>query len=146
MKITKVKFEKLFPVGAYLNEKIGFEAEIDFGYNMDKQMTEPMESAESVLSQLRQLAEDCHKEKYPHLYNGNEQQEVQGTTITNIPTEAPNHNDKERSREEVIAAHLITIGECKTLRNLEMFANMVQRENDDRLYEAYNNKKKELTT
>ena len=28
MNITKVKYEKLFPTGAYLNEKIGFEAEI----------------------------------------------------------------------------------------------------------------------
>lgn len=50
----------------------------------------------------------------------------------------------ERSREEVIAAHLLTINECKTLRNLEMFANMVQRENEPVLFEAYQNRKKIL--
>jgi hypothetical protein len=55
-----------------------------------------------------------------------------------------NYKELERSREEIIAAHLITINECKTLRNLEMFANMVQRENDQSLFDAYNKKKKEF--
>ena len=49
-----------------------------------------------------------------------------------------------RTREEEIKAHLQTINECKTLRNLEMFANMVQRENEPVLFEAYHNKKNEL--
>jgi hypothetical protein len=49
------------------------------------------------------------------------------------------------SREDIIKKHLQTINECKTIRNLEMFANMVQRENEDVLYEAYHQKKKELS-
>ena len=56
----------------------------------------------------------------------------------------PAYFTKAESREEIIKAHLQTINECKTLRNLEMFANMVQRENEPVLFEAYNNKKTEL--
>jgi hypothetical protein len=59
-------------------------------------------------------------------------------------TEALGITQVERSREEVIKAHLQTLNECKTLRNIEMFANAVQRLNEPVLFEAYNNKKKEL--
>lgn len=48
------------------------------------------------------------------------------------------------SREEKIKSMFITISECRTVRNLEMFANEVQRLNEPSLFEAYNNKKKEL--
>jgi len=149
MKITKVKYEKLFPAGAFLNEKIGLEAEIDYAYNMDSQRTEAMETPESAIAQLRQIAENIHKEKYPHFYNeqgqpqfseSSYQQAFQGTVIQPVVEES----SVPRSREDIIKAHLITINECKTLRNLEMFAPMVKRENVDVLYEAYNNKKKEL--
>ena len=51
---------------------------------------------------------------------------------------------QKRTREEEIKAHIQTINECKTLRNLQMFAGMVQRENVPELFEAFNNKKKEL--
>jgi hypothetical protein len=50
----------------------------------------------------------------------------------------------ERTRSEIIQSHLQTINECKTIRNLEMFANMVQRENEQVLFDAFNEKKKQL--
>lgn len=48
------------------------------------------------------------------------------------------------SKETEVEKLLKTISECPTLRNLEIFANTVQRLNEDVLYEAYNKKKIEL--
>lgn len=134
MTITKVKYEKLFPTGAYANEKIGFEAELESSpKDEDVRNLMIMKSVEF----LRNLAEQSHKEKYPHLYTES------GKPIT---YSEPEYNvfPEKRTREEEIKAHIQTITECKTLRNLEMFANMVQRENESVLFEAYNNKKKQL--
>lgn len=50
----------------------------------------------------------------------------------------------EQRRQKTIEAHVKTINECTTLKNLEMFSNMVQRENIDVLYDAFHNKKKQL--
>lgn len=58
MTIITIKYEKLMPTGAYMNEKIGFECSIEEREN-------PME----VITKLRELAEQAHKEKYPHLYH-----------------------------------------------------------------------------
>jgi hypothetical protein len=57
MKITKVTYDRLFPAGSYLNERIGFEAEIDG-------KDDPL----AAIEQLRVLAEENHKAKYPHFY------------------------------------------------------------------------------
>ena len=48
------------------------------------------------------------------------------------------------TKEQIVTAHIQTLNECKTLRNLEMFKSMVDREKEDSITEAYNNKKKEL--
>lgn len=141
MTITKVKYEKLFPTGAYANEKIGFEAEIGSVTLFNEELLEAgirpvrIETPEEVISNLRSLAESIHKQAYPHLYTES------GKLIT---YEQVTDVQVGRTREDEIKAHLQTINECKTLRNLEMFAQMVQRENVDVLYEAYHNKKKEL--
>lgn len=63
MNITKVKYERLFPVGAYLNEKIGFEADLVQITNIDT-FEKTSESPNEAIEKLRQLAEVIHKEKY----------------------------------------------------------------------------------
>lgn len=120
----KVILHKLFPYAPYLNEYIGFEMDIpDDG--------DPIAEVET----LRKLAEKSHRERYPEIYSE--------TGLPPIPHPA-NEQPKERTREEMVAAHIQTINECKTLRNLEMFRAMVERENENVLYEAYHNKKKQL--
>lgn len=59
----KVIFHKLFPYAPYLNEYIGFEKEVG----------DTDEEALFAIEDLRKLAERAHKDKYPHLYNGDEQ-------------------------------------------------------------------------
>ena len=58
MKITKVSYQKAFITGPFLQEKIGFEAEID----------EHIQSVHDALTQLKGMTEDFHKESNPHLY------------------------------------------------------------------------------
>lgn len=53
----KVILHKLFPYAPYLNEYIGFEDE-----------QRPDESSLEAVERLRKLAEQSHKERYPHLY------------------------------------------------------------------------------
>lgn len=55
MKIEKVSYQKAYIIGPYLQEKVGFEASIDG------------DSPEEVLSKLRKMADDWHKENNPHL-------------------------------------------------------------------------------
>ena len=58
----KVILHKLFPYAPYLNEYIGFEDE-----------TMETESPLEAVKRLREMAEQSHRERYPHLYpNGNE--------------------------------------------------------------------------
>jgi len=65
MKIKSVNYQKMFPIGPYLNEKIGIEIELD-----------DTETAESALDLAKMIAEDWHKENNPQL---------EGMTITDIP-------------------------------------------------------------
>jgi hypothetical protein len=52
-----VKYKKLFPIGPYLNEEIGFEYEIA-----------NVSDAENAVNALRSMAEDYHKKRYPEMY------------------------------------------------------------------------------
>lgn len=58
MKIERITYQKAFITGPFLQEKIGFEAEID----------EHIQSVHDALMQLKSMAEGFHKEANPHLY------------------------------------------------------------------------------
>jgi hypothetical protein len=57
MKIDRISYQKVFPVGSYLTERISFEASLDEGENPG-----------DAIKQMRQMAEDLHREKFPHYY------------------------------------------------------------------------------
>lgn len=100
MVVTKVKYEKLFPTGAYLNEKIGFEAEIEPHLNS-------LDNPTSAIEQLRQLAEQSHREKYPHLYTES------GSPITIM--------EKEESVTNRLAQLIQDINSCTEIDQLNPF-------------------------
>lgn len=64
MPITTVTYQKTYPIGPFLNEKIGIE--ISLGENQD---------AKEALSEAKKLADQFHQEANPHLYNGSQQPE-----------------------------------------------------------------------
>lgn len=121
----KVILHKLFPYAPYLNEYIGFEKEVG----------DSEEEGLEAIKNLRELAERSHRERYPEIYSE--------SGLTAIPGHPMNVTQID-SRDEKIKAMFITISECRTVRNLEMFASEVQRLNEPSLFESYNNKKKEL--
>jgi hypothetical protein len=57
MQIDRIHYQKVFPVGAYLTERIGFEAELA-----------PDDNPIDAINHLRSLAEGLHREKFPHYY------------------------------------------------------------------------------
>lgn len=83
MTITKIKYERQFPIGPYLQERIGFEAElgsVPLPTPVEGMFPVRNETPEEAIAQLRQLCENIHKEKYPHLYIDN-----QPITIEQVP-------------------------------------------------------------
>lgn len=130
----KIFYQRSYSIGPYLTEKIGFEIEVIDPASPTAQET--IDNAMSSVSVLKQLCDKAHEELNPHLQNQSSE------TITQQPVQRD--EPLERTREEQIAAHLITINECKTLKNLQLFYQMVQRENDPTLIAAYEEKKKEL--
>lgn len=66
MKITKVTYQKAFVTGPFLQERIGYEAEVD----------SDNESPSGALTMLQRMADIWHKENNPHIY-----QEIGSTNI-----------------------------------------------------------------
>jgi hypothetical protein len=122
MKITKVTYDRLFPAGSYLNERIGFEAEIDG-------KDDPL----AAIEQLRVLAEENHKAKYPHFYQDG---------IALPQEQKPEDTAPALSLEDEIK-------NAKDLKLLETFHFLVKAEKDDlkkrSLLMLYDKRKKELT-
>src|ERR1700753_3403698 len=57
MKINKVNYQKSFNIGPFLQEKIGFEADV-----------EPGDSTVDILNNLKSKADEWHRNSNPHLY------------------------------------------------------------------------------
>lgn len=145
MNITKVKYERLFPCGAYLNEKIGFEAEMTepyFDHSENGGGKLIIETPQEAIEKLRQLAEDIHKEKYPHFYNGAAMEYMKPNGEN---PEYINQLVKERMKDpkdERIQSFIATINMCGNKKFLENFRTRVAEENNPELTEAFNNKLK----
>lgn len=132
MNITKVKYEKLFPTGAFLNEKVGFEMGIDLPLATSPETEHQNEQyVLCAIENLRCLAEKSHKEKYPHLY-----------------TESGSPVEVKQAPEERITdpdqALIETIGYCSSLQLLEKFRPQVERRKNPEVTQAFENKLKSL--
>lgn len=60
MKIEKINYQKAFPIGPFLQEKIGIEIEIDNSPGSG-------ETAEAALDLAKMIVEDWHKANNPHM-------------------------------------------------------------------------------
>lgn len=116
MKIDRVLYQKVFPLGRFDNEKIGFEASIDDVEN-------PMEA----ISKLRELAEETFNAAYPTGLTGTHERVIEETT--NPP----------ESRVQSIIQDISTCKELKVLESYRLIAN-----SNPLIQEAYNNKLKQF--
>jgi hypothetical protein len=125
MKITTVTYQKTYSIGPYLTDRIGLEASLDEG-----------ESVADILDNLRAKADEWHKAEHPHLYQETKTEmlthEVKGGNpgiiqVDNLPP----------------ADYATAIQSAKTLEELKSFKLIAA--NDKTLYNAYNQRIKELT-
>jgi len=91
MKVTKIIYSKKFPYAPYLNESIGFEADVLEGENVY-----------DSIQILRELAENSFKTAHP-------------TVIPQTPVE------QTRSKEEMVADTIQAITSTLTMKELEEY-------------------------
>lgn len=111
--IKTVNYQKLFPVGAYLNERIGFEASVDEGQD-------PLE----VLSQLKSLADKFHKESNPQLDG-----------VTADPEKLPEQQVQADRRIGIMADDIMGCTEIKVLETYKLLTR-----NNAELRDVYENR------
>lgn len=118
MKIDKVSYQKAYIIGPYLQEKIGFEASIDG------------DSPEEVLSKLRTMADDWHKENNPGLES-------------NLGTLADIHTEKQpiEARAALMRRDILNSKDLAELQTYTIFVTQ-----NPQFADAYNQRLKELTT
>lgn len=129
----KIKVEPLLPTGNYLNVRIGIEKDFPDDAN-------EMESVFQVWDNIIAM----HMNRYPHLYNEKgeplyekipQDEEFRGTTLRDI---------KEEKVPDKTQGYIQVINLCSSLQALARFKPAVDKENNEELTSAYNNKLKEL--
>jgi hypothetical protein len=115
MKIEKVSYQKLFPIGNFLNERIGFEASVDEGDDIFE-----------TLGKLKRMADQFHAEN----------------NAANIVPDSENSSHKENSEDREIGLKPEAIMSCKELRVLETYRFVIK--GKPALEAAYNQRKFEL--
>lgn len=136
MKITKVTYQKTYPTGQYANEKIGLEADIEDG-----------EDIQFVVCNLKHECDQIHQKNNPRLYQEQETtiplnypQNESGLHPSNAPTfQAP--QPKKLSPEEVLAQLIEDATTLKALKWLEKPS-----EKYPKTKELYQNKLQSLQT
>lgn len=130
----KIKVEPLLPTGSYLNVRIGIE------YDIPDMVTDAI--IKGQINSSWDLLVSIHRERYPHLYNEDgtakyemyKGDEMKGTHVRSVVEEPV---DKIQSWKTVISM-------CTSITALERFKPQVDREQNQELTEAYNNKLKQL--
>jgi hypothetical protein len=125
MNIDRISYKKVFPIGSYLTEHIGLEATLDMG-----------ESPEVALQRLQIIVNDLHSATIATL------EETRGTQVKDIAQEPKVSNEDKKQMQ--IQGWVEAINSCSSLKVLEIYTKMVERENVEILYEAYNSTKKRL--
>lgn len=115
MKVDRISYQKVFPLGMYINERIGLEIQLDDG-----------EDATIALSKAKAMVESFHIENNKGLYVEVNQEA--------IPIQKP---------EEIRIGLLIQdIESCKDIKTLESYKLLVKGKPD--FQKAYDNKLKQL--
>lgn len=119
MTLTNISYQRVYPLGSYSTERIGLEATLDEG-----------ENPQTALEHLKTMVEELHQETLKSLPTD----DFRGTHVRDVVEEPV---DKIQSWKTVISM-------CTSITALERFKPQVDRENNQELTEAYNNKLKQL--
>jgi hypothetical protein len=144
MRITKINFEKIMPTGAaYLNERYGIEYGLEVG-----------DDPKLAFEAARQMIEEMHKEKYPHLYLKLPEYESPLLAKNTLPTDTHDRQNDVLLEKWDATMHAQSLENeirgCKSLEELKSFNFIIKadkkisEEKRRELYLIHDNKKKEL--
>ena len=129
MKVDRISYKKIFPLGSYVNETIGMEAQLDEG-----------DDANECLAELKKQVEELHKSTNAGLYvEMGVFDHHTGSVIFNNPTvppPIPTVDYKAKERVEVLIENAIDLAEL---------ANYKEHAANHGLTTNYMNKLKSLT-
>lgn len=134
MKIVAVNYQKVFPLGQYINERIGVEIQVD-----------PDESEVDALREAKRIVEQFHKDNNPQLYTETPIVDYTNFSVNNVDS-APDMEQKTPPKTQPHST-IEAINSCTTLKVLQEFDLIVQNmgKKYPEIQEAYDNKLKELT-
>ena len=115
MKVDRISYQKLFPLGVYTNERIGMEAQLQDG-----------DVYEDCFAELKKEVEAFHKSTNQQLYQDSD------SPVASF--------QKPDSKESATERMLTAINTCTEMKVLETFKLLVK--NNQVFQEAYDNKLK----
>jgi len=145
MKVKTISYQKVFPLGQYINERIGIECEIREG-----------EDIMEVLSDAKAAVEKFHKDTNPGLYMSVNYEAFNqitsdcsptsmnwhGGSVNANPLNLPPKEIQQQPPSDKIQSFIDTINYCTNKNFLMNFKKRVDEEESPRLTEAYYKKLK----
>ena len=125
MKIDRIQYQRVYPIGNYATERVGLEASLDEN-----------ENPEEALAKLMTITNDLHYATTATL------DQFRGTQIRDIE-EVPKITNEDKKKQQILG-FVEAITTCTSLKTLLIFEKLVERENVSELYEAYHSTKKRL--
>jgi hypothetical protein len=122
MKITTINYQKVFPLGQYINERLGIEIEVS-------ELDDPLE----VYKEAKRIIEEAHRAMNPQL----EYESIPSTTQPPIPEQKP------QPEERRIGNIVEDINSCENLKVLETYKFIAKQKPE--FQEAYEKKFRELS-
>ncbi len=136
MKVKSINYQKTFNLGNYSSERIGVEVDVDEG-----------EHLEEVFDYAKWLVEGMHNAS-----QSAPAQECRGVEVKTIAPAGSSQKEnfatpepkqpltKEEKKKQQVKDFIETISTCTSLKSVQIFQKLVEKENDPELTEAYNNK------
>lgn len=126
MQFTSISFEKLFPTGAYMNEKIRVDVSLNLGDN-----------AMEAIDEARKLVNENFEKNNPHLVTPDIP--IIPKSILEVASIKEYHNHNQQAAQQPLTEQ---IKSCTDLKVLESYKFIVKGKPELEL--AYQNKLKEL--
>jgi hypothetical protein len=120
MKITKVNYTKSYTIGPFLQEKVGFEAEIDG----------TCESPESALNELKRIADQWHIANNPQVH------------VDTSEVSLPEIKVEKKPEEVRIGIFIEDILSCQDIPTIDSYRFLVK--SDPALQAAYDKRREEI--
>ena len=117
MEVDRISYKKVFPISSFCTEHIGLEATL-----------EENENPEEALNKLKVMVDTLHAETLTQL------ESYRGSSVRTV----------EQEPEDKIQSWKTVISMCTSITALERFKPAVDREKNEELTQAYNDKLKTL--